>query len=200
MSRRTDLTRIATFDPVRRMGRSMYLRLIGLMNDQRGVSAVEFAMLLPLMMTMYLGTVEVSQGVAINRKVTITARTLGDLVTQSTSVNTADLANVMAASSAVMTPFPTATLTAKVSAVDIDGAGAAKIAWSYALNTTARSKGSTVTVPAALAVPNTELIWSEVSFHYTPTIGYVVTGSLTLSDQNYTRPRQSSTVPCTNCP
>ncbi len=200
MSRRIELKNMLRLGSIERIGRSMHLRLASLMSDQRGVSAVEFAMLLPLMMTMYLGTVEVSQGVAINRKVTITARTLGDLVTQSTSVTTGDLANVVAASAAVMTPFPTATLSAKVSAVDIDNAGAAKIGWSYALNTTARSKGSTVTVPAGLAVPNTQLIWSEVSFHYTPTIGYVVTGSLTLSDQNYTRPRQSSTVPCTNCP
>ena len=35
-----------------------------LASDQRGVSAVEFAMLLPLMLSLYLGGVEVSQGVA----------------------------------------------------------------------------------------------------------------------------------------
>ena len=51
-----------------------------LLRDKRGVSAVEFAMLLPLMVTLYLGGVEVSQGIAIDRKVTLTARTLGDLV------------------------------------------------------------------------------------------------------------------------
>ena len=50
--------------------------------DERGISAVEFALLLPLMVTLYLGTVEVSQGVAIDRKVTLTARTVADLASQ----------------------------------------------------------------------------------------------------------------------
>ena len=45
-----------------------------LLRDKRGISAVEFAMLLPLMVTLYLGGVEVSQAVAIDRKVTLIAR------------------------------------------------------------------------------------------------------------------------------
>lgn len=179
--------------------RDLRRRVIFLLRDQNGVSAVEFALLLPLLITMYLGTIEVSQGVAINRKIAITARALSDLVSQTTSITTTELANVMAASSAVMTPYPTGTLAAKVSTVDIDANGVAKIGWSYASNTSPRAKGSTVTVPTALKVPNTELIWSEVSYVYTPTIGYVISGSLTLSDQNYVRPRQSATVPCGNC-
>ena len=59
---------------------------------------------------------------------------------------------------------------------------------------TARSKGSSVTLPAALLVPSTSLIWSEVQYSYTPTVGYIVTGTLTLKDQIYMRPRLSDTV------
>ena len=65
-------------------------RAVSLRRDQRGVSAVEFAMLLPLMVTLYLGAVEISQGVAIHRKVTLTARTVADLASQVTSINNAD--------------------------------------------------------------------------------------------------------------
>ena len=44
-------------------------RLSSLAGDQRGVSAVEFALLLPLMLALYLGVVEVSQGIGADRKV-----------------------------------------------------------------------------------------------------------------------------------
>ena len=64
---------------------------LSLREDERGVSAVEFAMLLPLMLTLYLGGVEVSQGVSIDRKVTLTARTVADLVAQVSSINTTGL-------------------------------------------------------------------------------------------------------------
>ena len=81
-----------------------------------------------------------------------------------------------------------------MSSVTIDAQGKATIAWSDTLNGTARAKGSTVTLPAALAIPNSSLIWSEVQYTYKPVIGYVVTGTLTLKDQIYMRPRMSDTV------
>src|SRR5436189_1298081 len=62
--------------------RSLSLQIARLRRDQAGVSAVEFAMLLPLMLTLYLGAVEISQGVAIDRKVTLTAHTVADLASQ----------------------------------------------------------------------------------------------------------------------
>ena len=59
---------------------------------------------------------------------------------------------------------------------------------------TARAVGSGVTLPAALVVANSSLIWSEVSYEYKPTVGYVITGTLTLKDQIYMRPRLSDSV------
>ncbi len=75
------------------------------LRDKRGVSAVEFAMLLPLMITLYIGGVEVSSAIAIDRKVTLVARTLGDLVAQSTSVNAADMTNILNAATTVVQPY-----------------------------------------------------------------------------------------------
>ena len=75
--------------------------------DQRGVSAVEFAMLLPLMITLYLGAVEISQGVGIDRKVTLTTRTVADLASQVSSINNADMTNMLNASAAVIAPLST---------------------------------------------------------------------------------------------
>ncbi len=162
--------------------------------DKRGVSAVEFAMLLPLMLTLYLGGVEVSQGVSIDRKVTLTARTVADLVAQVASIDTAGVNASLGASAAILAPYPDANAKITVSVVTIDANGNAKVAWSAAKNGTARGAGSAVTLPAALKVPSTSLVWGETSYNYTPSIGYVVTGTMTLTDQIFMRPRLSDTV------
>jgi Flp pilus assembly protein TadG len=176
------------------MLRSAVRRFAGLAGDERGVSAVEFAMLLPLMLTLYLGTVEVSQGIGADRKVTLTARTVADLVAQVSSIDNTGMTNSLSAAAAVMAPFPSGNLKVTVSSVSIDAGGKATVDWSDSFNGTARAKGSTVTLPAALVVPNSSLIWSEVQYSYTPTIGYVVSGTLSLKDQIYMRPRLSNSV------
>src|SRR5690242_20114501 len=81
-------------------------RITSLRHDQRGASAVEFAMLLPLMLTLYLGAVEVSSAVSIHRKVTLTARATADLASQVTGINNADMTNMLNAAKAVIAPYP----------------------------------------------------------------------------------------------
>jgi Flp pilus assembly protein TadG len=162
--------------------------------DQRGMSTVEFAMLLPAMVTLYLGTFEVSQGVGAERKVTLTARTAADLAAQAQSINNNDMSNLLKATEAVIAPYDPINLKVTVSLVKIDANGAAKVAWSDTLNGSKRATGSTVSLPAALNVANTALVWSEVSYTYKPTIGYVITGTLNLSDQIYMRPRLSDDI------
>src|SRR5262249_58175389 len=77
--------------------------------DRSGVSAIEFAILLPLMLTLYFGGVEVSQAVSADRKNTLVAHTVGDLVSQSTNVtccnSTDDVTNIFNAAQWVIYPF-----------------------------------------------------------------------------------------------
>ena len=169
------------------------LRLLGLAGDQRGVSAVEFALMLPLMVALYLGVVEISQGIAAQRKMTMTTRTVADLVSQTTNVANTYMTNALNAATAVMAPFPDSKLKITVSSIKIAD-GKATVSWSDTKNGTARAIGSTVTLPAALVADNGSLIWSEVEYAYTPTIGYVISGTLTLKDNLYMRPRQSTCV------
>lgn len=162
--------------------------------DARGVSAVEFALVLPLMMTLYLGGAEVSQAITASRKVTLVSRTVADLVSQYSSINTANVTNILNASAAIVSPFSSSNLAVTVSCVKIDANGNATVAWSDTLGGTKRATGSSVTLPSALAVPNTSLVWTEAQYTYQPTIGYVITGAMALKDQMYMRPRLSDTV------
>jgi Flp pilus assembly protein TadG len=179
---------------VQRLASRLPRRVRGLASDERGLSAVEFALLLPVMVTLYLGTVEISQGIGADRKVTLTARTVADLVSQVASINNSEMTNSLNAASTVMSPFSAANLKVTVSSVKIDANGVATIDWSDTLNGTARTQGSTVTLPTALNIPNSSLIWSEVSYDYKPTIGYLISGTLMLKDQIYMRPRLSDSV------
>jgi Flp pilus assembly protein TadG len=162
--------------------------------ERRGVSAVEFAMLLPVMMTLYLGSVEASQGIATQRKVTLVAHALADLASQYTDITNADMANILAAGSAIIVPYSATSLQEVVSEVSINAQGQASVVWSNSLGGTALSVGQVVTIPAALAVPNTYLVLAQVQYSYNPTYGYVMTGTLTLSDESYVLPRQSTSI------
>ncbi|GLR87298.1 TadE/TadG family type IV pilus assembly protein [Bradyrhizobium iriomotense] len=170
--------------------------------DSLALAATEFAVVVPLMLVMLFGTVEVSSGVAIDRKVTMMARTLSDLTSQSTSVGDTDMTNFFAASYGIMTPYYDSTVTsATISELYIDPTSkVARVQWSK--GSSPRSQASVVTIPTTLAIGGTYLIFSEVSYVYTPTIGYVLKNAITLSDVAYARPRLSTCVwysPSTTC-
>ena len=76
--------------------------------DCRGVAAVEFAFIVPLMLVMFFGTVEICSGIAVDRKVTLMARTLSDLTSQSTSVADADMANFFLVANDIIWPYQAA--------------------------------------------------------------------------------------------
>jgi len=179
-----------------------------LAKDRSGLAATEFVFIVPLMLMMFFATVELSAGIAVDRKVTLVSRTLSDLVSQATTVTDSDLKNVFSASYGVLSPYATNTAQATISEVYVNQASVAKVQWSKAatvaqsgstvtatLTSSSRSQGDTITIPAGLKVANTYLILSEVSYLYQPTVGYFVAQSgINLTDKSYTRPRQSTCV------
>jgi len=167
--------------------------------DDRAISAVEFALILPLMVALYFGCVEASQAVTIDRKVTLTARTVADLVAQVATINNAGIDSVLGASTTILAPYSATNATVTVSLVNIDKNGTAKISWSRSTNSSAaHSSGDPVNVPAALRTPNTSLVWGETSYTYNSVLADAMTGPITLTDQIFMRPRLSETVIKTN--
>lgn len=98
----TSICRSRPSDIWRRIRRSAR----ALRRDRSGVAAIEFAMILPIMLVAFFGTVEVCAAVAIDRKVTLIARTLSDLTSQAAaSVDSTYLQNVFTASISIITPI-----------------------------------------------------------------------------------------------
>jgi Flp pilus assembly protein TadG len=179
--------------------------LRNLARDNSGIAATEFAVIVPIMLVMFFGTLEFSSGIAVDRKVTLVARTLSDLTSQSTAVATSDITNFFTASCKILTPYPPLPTQGTISELYVDPSTlAARVQWSKSATFdsscnvtlgTGRTVSSTVTIPAQLAVAGTYLIFSEVSYVYVPTIGYVMAkAGVNLSDVSYTRPRQSTCV------
>lgn len=163
--------------------------------DRKGASAVEFAILAPLLITLYFGCVEITDGIAADRKVTLTAGALANLTSQSQTITVDGMTNILNASAAIIKPYSVGNLAATITCLKIDADGNAKVKWSATLNGTARADGASITLPsAALAVPNSSLVWSEVNYNYTPVVGYTITGTLALSDQMFMSPRVSPPV------
>jgi len=158
-----------------------------------GLAAIEFAIILPLMLLLYLGSFEIAEAVSLKRQVVLTASTVANIVTQYASISqTSEMPDILNASSAVLAPHPVANAIVTVSCIKIDGNGTATVAWSQSLNGAARNIGQTVNLPPGLDVPNTSLILGETTYAYNPLMDFMHIGTLDLYSSVYMSPRSSS--------
>lgn len=165
--------------------------------DRDGISAVEFAIILPFMLTLYLGGSELGDGMSVDFKVTLAARTVADIASQYESIDAPTMSQILGAAQTVVTPYSASNMTVTVSEITTtNGNGAATVTWSCSLNGTARSTGSSYTLPTALqTLPvSTSLILGEVTYPYTPSIGYVITGTINMYQSSFFFPRMSTSV------
>lgn len=201
------------FRPLAERVRELHLRFE---RDARGIAAVEFAMLLPVMIVCYFGCLEVTQGFAASRKVAILARSLSDLTSQaSTAITTAEMTNIFDASRGVLAPFESSGIKMTVTGVVFSGTASAPRAytdWSATRNGTPRSCGELTqvpngtppapnTIPSGIVSAGTTIIVSDVEYTYVPlvggafkTIGSGSTMSVPLKNTSYMRPRTVTRV------
>src|SRR5215217_2949563 len=96
-----------------------------------GVAAVEFALILPIMLLVYVGSVEASALITMDRRVQSVAGAVGDLVARSDgSIPAATLTDYFRAAGAIMTPYPPAALRQVVTQVNVAANGTTTVAWS----------------------------------------------------------------------
>lgn len=166
--------------------------------DCAGLAAVEFALIFPLMIAFYFGAIETSHMLTANRRVTSVAYSAADITAQAISVSNSDMSDIFAASSAILRPFSTTSLSIRISSVVANSSGVNKVAWSDGYQTTARAVNSTMTLPAGLTSPGTSVIVSEVIYAYSSPISKTVTEQITFTDTAYLKPRRASQVARTN--
>jgi Flp pilus assembly protein TadG len=160
----------------------------------QGVAAMEFAMLLPLLLLVLFGTIELGTAVVVKTKLRTVASTVVGIANQYSTIQNADMTAILGAAAAVVTPYPVSKASVVISEITINSSGKATVTWSDALNGTARTAGSSIAVPSGVSIANTVLLLSEVSYLYTPALGYAMTGSMTLTSSLYGTPRNGTAI------
>lgn len=148
-----------------------------------GVAAVEFAMVLPVMVLMYLGMTEMTFGVNTDRKITLLSRTLADLTGRATSVSSTEMDTIFAAATSVMSPYRSDQAKMVVSSIVVKDTGQkdaqskpilkGTVCWSTARGpgAVALAKGSTVTVPEGFQTADSSYVRADVTMAYAPVFG-----------------------------
>jgi Flp pilus assembly protein TadG len=181
--------------------------------DKDGTAAVEFALLLPIMITLFFGVVESSMALLCRSDVSLMASTAGDLISQANAASTGDISNIYSAAGTVLYPYYDGTSgsakpTIRITSVIDDGSGAAnkdhmtgKVAWtcmqtgSGALSPSTRTVGETVTLPQALMTANGSIVIAEIAYNYASPTTKVIAGPITFSNNFYAKPRRVAQIP-----
>jgi len=176
-----------------RPGAGFSLRALG--RDIRGVSAVEFALVLPFLVLIYLGGYQLSDAIAAQRKVTTTTRAIADLTSRYTTVTDNDLDTVLNASRQIMAPYSTSNASLTISQVSIDADGVGTVDWSRPLHGTALEVGSTFDVPTEIRQPNTSILVASMTYLYVPVVAGNLLGTIPMHEQIIMSPRASNSIP-----
>ena len=170
-----------------------------LARDRDGVSAVEFAIVLPFMLTLYLGGVELGDGLAIKFKSTLAARTVTDLASQYVSINGPNMQAILGASSTVLSPYSASGVVVTLTELTVNSSGQGVVQWSCSLNGTAHTVNQKLTMPTNLQTNGITVLYGEVTYPYTPSMGYAITGTINIYQSIYFFPRLSSTISLSSC-
>jgi Flp pilus assembly protein TadG len=185
--------------------------------DRRGVAAIEFALVAPLLLCMYFVTMEVSQAIETNKKVSRIGSMVADLVTQQSATTASELDAIMKIGQSLLTPYYRSKPTITITAIEIttDATPKVRVFWSRKLVNDiagpdlALPKGTIVTVPTALNVAGSFLVRVDSELEYTPVITWASSkqtlgltaafDKISMKERYYLRPRMSTQIDCPDC-
>lgn len=169
-----------------------------LARDARGVAAVEFGYIAPVMLLMLIGTIEVSRAVAIDRRFGLATSMVADLVAREKKMTAADLNAIYNIVAHVMSPYNAANLRIKVVPVKANPSNAASTLV-YAATTNRPSyngaavpaKCSAYSLTAGLVAAGSSVIVVETTYGFSPLLTGSIISAATWSDKAILAPRNS---------
>lgn len=164
------------------------------LNAEDGISAVEFALIAPLMAVIYFGCIELSMMMTLDRKVTGATAALGDLTARASDIANDDLSDIFQATRMVMQPNAMEKAKMRVTSLKEDS-GSVEVVWSDACSPAGSGfdpydPGDPVTIPNNLIPAGGTLIMAEIEYPYESPIGFFFSATKDLTDVFYLRPRR----------
>ena len=160
----------------------------------RGVAAIEFAMIMPVLVILFLATFDGGRALAVYMKVRAATYSLAAITNQYQTIASSDITSIVGATSTILAPYSQTPAVLTISQIAISKNGKATVAWSYSQGGTALVQGSSVTVPSALITDSSYLIFAQVSYTFSPLFGLFTAGTIKLNDNLYMTPRSSICV------
>ena len=184
--------------------------MIKVIKNEDGVAAIEFALVAPVMIFMFMGAVDLCNLLIIDNRVRHATAVVSDLVTQSISaqISPADLNVANTAAAFVMSPLPitskfamvitnyrpTNATTSQVKWSSIIYAGGASPTRSSQLGLSVTACGSS-TRPANLPMPAAatmnDIVMVQARYDWTPMFTQIITSTLRLNAVTYNMVRYS---------
>lgn len=169
---------------------NLFLRFV---KQERAIAAVEFAMILPLMLLMYIGTAEGSRLFIMDKKVAVVAGSIGDLVARmQDEISVATLNDFFQAAAFTMLPYPSDDLEQTVTSVFVENDGTGTVEWSRGFNGGATySYGSSVDLPSELSARfrRKYLIIGQAKTTWVPIVNFIYKSGFDIEKTFYFRPR-----------
>ena len=183
----------------------MFGKFASFLRDSRGVAAIEMAFIMPFLLFLYFGLIDLTSLISLNRKITYSASVVADLVTQNeTTVVSTDMDDYFNAAALVMDPTDIADVRVEIYQYR-DVSGTITNQWSKKSTGGSACDTPSTTGMSDLMADGNDIIVAEVCTTYTPYIatflGEAILGatSFEVSEQIALRPRQSSTLDCNGC-
>ena len=169
--------------------------------DVRGVAAIEMAIIFPVMIILYIGLVDVTNLLMVNRRVTLTTSTLADLVTQAdSSITTADIDGVFESARAIFEPMAVDGISLNLWAFRMED-GSPTLQWTYTNGVTCGEPPAGGDDMESLMEDGNDIVVGRVCYNQEAILGSLFSvDTIELEDELMLRPRQSTTLDCTDCP
>jgi Flp pilus assembly protein TadG len=180
------------------------LRRLSVARD--GVAAIEFAMLAPILLMIYLSAFNLSIGFDLDRRTARAASTVADLLTQRDQTDKATLDSMKTVTESILAPFSVTNYSLKMTGIKVTAAGVGTVAWSRDQSgNKPYAKGAIVVVPTDLSAVNSFLVHAELTVPYqlslfTPMPAAANSlSTIDLSKDYYFRQRIGDDIKCADC-